>query len=243
MKIDMHTHTIASGHAYSTIREMAKAAAEKGLEILGITEHAPGIPGTCNPFYFNNIRVIPREMYGVQLMIGAEINILDYDGTLSLDENLIDKVDLRIAGIHKLCYTPGSVKENTQATIAAIQHPKIDIISHPADGVAPLDYEEVVPAAKEFHTLLELNNNSLNPAYLRDNPQQRNIDLLNACKKYQVPILVSSDAHVDTDVSRHEYTLPIITATNFPEELIINNYPEKFRAFIQYNRQHESIKQ
>ena len=32
--LDAHTHTIASGHAYSTIREMAKAASEKGLELL-----------------------------------------------------------------------------------------------------------------------------------------------------------------------------------------------------------------
>ena len=38
--LDVHTHTIASGHAYNTMREMAKAASEKGLELLGITEHA-----------------------------------------------------------------------------------------------------------------------------------------------------------------------------------------------------------
>ena len=38
--LDLHTHTIASGHAYSTIREMAQAASEKGLKLLGITEHA-----------------------------------------------------------------------------------------------------------------------------------------------------------------------------------------------------------
>ena len=49
--MDLHTHTIASGHAYNTLREMAKAAADRGLEILGITEHAPGIPGTVDPFY------------------------------------------------------------------------------------------------------------------------------------------------------------------------------------------------
>ena len=30
--LDVHTHTLASGHAYNTMREMAKAASEKGLE-------------------------------------------------------------------------------------------------------------------------------------------------------------------------------------------------------------------
>jgi putative hydrolase len=34
--IDAHTHTVASGHAYSSLQEMAKAAADKGLEVLGI---------------------------------------------------------------------------------------------------------------------------------------------------------------------------------------------------------------
>ena len=44
--MDLHTHTVASGHAYCTLREMARAASDKGLELLGITEHAPKMPGT-----------------------------------------------------------------------------------------------------------------------------------------------------------------------------------------------------
>ncbi|MDD3240993.1 MAG: phosphatase, partial [Lachnospira sp.] len=35
--IDTHTHTIASGHAYNTIDEMTRHAAELGVEYLGIT--------------------------------------------------------------------------------------------------------------------------------------------------------------------------------------------------------------
>ena len=72
---DVHTHTIASGHAYGTIREMAQAAAERHLEILGITEHAPGIPGTTDPFYYVNFEVIPRQLYGVRIIHGSEINV------------------------------------------------------------------------------------------------------------------------------------------------------------------------
>ena len=50
--LDTHTHTFASGHSYSTIREMAYSAKERGLELLGITEHAPKMPGSCHEFYF-----------------------------------------------------------------------------------------------------------------------------------------------------------------------------------------------
>ena len=121
--IDAHTHTVASGHAYSTIQEMARAAADKGIQILGITEHAPSIPGTCTPIYFRNMHVIPREMYGVKLLMGAELNILDTRGTLDLDERYYEKyLDLRIAGIHQLCYTPGTPEENTDGMIAAIRN-------------------------------------------------------------------------------------------------------------------------
>ena len=33
---DVHMHTIMSGHAYGTIREMAQTAAEKGLKTIGL---------------------------------------------------------------------------------------------------------------------------------------------------------------------------------------------------------------
>ena len=49
-ELDVHTHTIASGHAFSTLQEMAKAASDKGLKLLGITEHSSGIPGSCDLF-------------------------------------------------------------------------------------------------------------------------------------------------------------------------------------------------
>lgn len=45
-------------------------------------------------------------MYGIELLLGAEINILDTQGTLDLDEFHMSLLDLRIAGIHSLCYTP-----------------------------------------------------------------------------------------------------------------------------------------
>lgn len=34
IKVDTHTHTLASGHAYNTMREMAETALEKGWKLL-----------------------------------------------------------------------------------------------------------------------------------------------------------------------------------------------------------------
>lgn len=123
ISLDVHTHTIMSGHAYSTLQEMAAVAQQKGLDILGITEHAPGIPGTCDPIYFRNLHVVPRQMGSLRLLLGAELNILDTSGTIDLDETIYPLLDLRIAGIHLLCWQGGTIEENTQGMVNAIRNP------------------------------------------------------------------------------------------------------------------------
>ena len=158
--IDAHTHTVASGHAYSSLQEMAKAAADKGLEVLGITEHGPSVPGTCPTLYFKNMFVVPRRMYGIRLLMGCEINILDTKGSLDLTDEQIDWLDIAIAGVHAAWYQAGTKEENTQGLVNVIKNPRIHIISHPGDGSCELDFEPLVLAAKEAHTLLEVNNHS-----------------------------------------------------------------------------------
>lgn len=117
IELDVHTHTIASGHAFSTLQEMAQAAAAKGLKLLGITEHSSGIPGTCDPIYFRNLHVVPRQMYGIELLLGAEINITDFNGNIDMDEFYLRMLDIRIAGIHSLCYTHGTKEQNTNGML------------------------------------------------------------------------------------------------------------------------------
>ena len=132
--IDAHTHTVASGHAYSSLQEMARAAADKGIQYLGITEHGPSIEGTCPLLYFKNMFVVPREMYGVNILMGCEVNILDTFGNLDLNDEYLDRLDIGIAGIHIKCWKGGTKEENTQGVIKVIRNPKIHIISHPGDG-------------------------------------------------------------------------------------------------------------
>lgn len=235
IELDVHTHTIASGHAYATLTEMAKAASEKGLKLLGITEHAKGITGTCEDIYFVNLKVVPRQMFGIELMLGAEINILDYQGTLSLGKRYMKYLDLRIAGIHKMCYQSGTPRQNTDAVLGAIANPFVDIISHPDDGDCPLIYEEIVLAAKKHHTLLEVNNNSLRSPS-RKNVHENVLTFLALCKKHRVPIIASSDAHYTTDIANLDHALPVLLEVDFPMELVINYDLEQFKEYIAFNR-------
>ena len=232
IELDMHTHTVASGHAYSTIQEMARAGAEKGLKLLGITEHTPGIPGTCDPIYFRNLHVVPRRMYGIDLMLGAEINILDGRGTLDADEALMKRLDIRIAGIHLLCYEHGTKEENTHGMIQAIRHSYIQIISHPGDGKAELDLEPIVQASKECGTLLEINNSSLKPARGKLDARVNNLEILRLCKRYEVPVILGSDAHISFDIANYQYIHELLQETEFPEGLIVNRSVEMFKKHL-----------
>lgn len=225
--LDVHTHTVVSGHAFSSLNEMIQAAAEKGLELYGVTEHGPAIPGTCDPLYFRNMYIVPRHYGNMRLLMGAELNILDYEGRLDIESDMYMKCfELKIAGLHSLCYKDGTREENTSALIGAIENPNVNIISHPCDGTASdFDIEAVVLAAKRTGTLLELNNQSLNPHRNKVLARPMFLEMLRLSKKYDNPIILGSDAHHTSYIADYQYALPLIEETAFPEELIINDKP------------------
>lgn len=230
--IDTHTHSIASGHAYNTIREMARTASEHGIKYLGVTEHAPKMPGTCHDLYFLNLGVVNRNQCGVRLMMGAELNIMDYKGRVDLPEYIIKKLDIVIASLHTPCIKSGTIEENTSALIYAIKNPLINIIGHPDDARYPVDYEAVVKAAKENNTLLELNNNSLNPNGPRKGTWDNDVKMLNLCRKLNVPVVIGSDAHTADGIGVFDNAVALTEQIDFPEELIVNNDFSKLCKFI-----------
>lgn len=230
--IDAHTHTVASGHAYSSLQEMARAAADKGIQYLGITEHGPSIEGTCPLLYFKNMFVVPREMYGVNILMGCEVNILDTFGNLDLNDEYLDRLDIGIAGIHIKCWKGGTKEENTQGVINVIRNPKIHIISHPGDGTADLDFEQLVLAAKESHTLLEINNHSLAPERKKKIAWDNNREILRLCKQYEIPLILGSDAHISFQIADYSRITPLLEETEFPDELIMNYWPDRFFSYL-----------
>lgn len=235
--LDLHTHTIVSGHAYNTLYEMAQSASKKGVQLLGVTEHAPRIPGACHPFYFINFRVVPRELYGVKLMLGCELNIIDYDGSVDLEQRYLQGLDFGIASIHEPCYKCGTVSENTSAYLGAIKNPYVQIIGHPDDGRFPIDYETLVCAAKEEHVLLEINSSSLHPKCNRVNARDNYITMLELCRRYKVPVIMDSDAHCEVDVANHARAQALLEEIGFPQELVVNSSIEKAAEYIPWLRQ------
>ena len=232
--IDLHTHTIASGHAYNTRNEMIAAAYQKGLEILAITEHAPAMPGSCQRIYFTNYRVLPRKYKTMTVLYGVELNILDFQGHVDLPDSLLKEMDVTLASIHPPCFVSGTVEENTAAYIGAMKNPYINIIAHPDDSRFPVNYEWLVKAAKEYHVVLEVNNTSLSPSSFRGDPRQCYQEMLKLCMKYQVPVVMDSDAHVDLMAGNHAYALEMLQMVNFPEELVLNSQSGMLYDYINF---------
>lgn len=229
---DLHTHTIASGHAYCTIREMAKAAADKGLELLGITEHAPAMPGTCHNFYFHNMKVVPREMYGIHLLMGAELNILDTEGHVDLEEKELKHMDITIASLHIPCMKPGTREENTEAYLNVMKNPYVTIIGHPDDGRYQVDYRALIQGAKEYGKILELNNHSLEPSCFRRDARENDLEMLKLCMEYQVPVVMDSDAHFDAAIGEFQMARGLLEEISFPEELVLNHSVEMLKKYV-----------
>lgn len=238
--IDTHTHTLASGHAYNTIEEMAEQAVQNGLKILGITEHGPAMPGSCHQFYFHNLHAIDRdylqEKYGIEVLIGAELNIMNAEGKIDVDRKGMEELDVSVASLHLPCIPSASMEKNTEALIAAIRNPEVDIIGHPDDARFPLDYEPIVKAAKQYGKLLEVNNSSLKPHSYRVGARENYITMLKYCMEYKQPIIVNSDAHYRSAVGAHLHAEAVLKEVNFPEELVINGYLEKFKTYIRKYR-------
>ncbi|MBR5755385.1 MAG: phosphatase [Erysipelotrichaceae bacterium] len=230
--VDLHTHTIASGHAYGTIRENALAASEAGLKGLGMSEHAPGIPGTCDPMYFRNLHAVPRQLYGVNIYYGCENNVLD-DGTMALDDMHLHMLDYNIVGIHGLCYEDQGAEKNTENLIRCMSNPKTYFVSHPDDGYYPLDYEVLVHAAKECGVALEVNNSSIRSAW-KMNCIENIHTYLKLCMEHRTCIFVGSDAHDPSRIGVFDEAIALLDEMGFDEDLIVNNSEEKFRAFINY---------
>lgn len=230
---DTHSHTIASGHAYSTIKEMAAAAKEKGLKALALTEHAPEMPGTCGLYYFQNLDVVPREACGIRLLMGAEVNIMDPDGTIDLPEKTCRDLDIVVASIHLPCYGSDHTEaENTRAYVETMKKPYVNIIGHPDDGRFPFDYEVLVKTAKETGTLLEVNNSSMRPQSSRVGTRENILTMLDLCKHYDVPITTGSDAHVDVDAGNFTNVAEILKYCGFPEDLVVTADYERLKSYL-----------
>ncbi|GAM11219.1 putative phosphatase [Geobacter sp. OR-1] len=233
MKIiaDMHTHTISSGHAYSTINELAASAAQKGLQALAVTDHGPALPGGPHIYHFGAMRFIPREISGVRIFAGCEANILDSDGKIDLPENYLSRLDFVMAGFHEFCgFDDKGTGRNTEAMINAMHNPGIHAISHPGNPAFPVDYEAIAREASLTGTALEINNASFTFSRCGSRPNCEK--LARQIGKFHTPVIVGSDAHIAQNVGEFAVALEVIAGAGIEEAQVVNSDLERLIGFL-----------
>ena len=231
--VDLHTHSIASGHAYNTIYEMVQSAVKKGAMLYGISDHGPAMEGSATKHYFRGSHHFPRQLFGIPVLFGVELNILDYQGAVDLDERFMEYLDYAIASLHISCVKPGTVSQNTAAYIGSMQNPKVCIIGHPDDGTYEVDFDTLAKEAANHHVMIELNEASVAPDSYRINGWANATKMMKACCKYGTNVILSSDAHCEYEILGHEYGIKLMEEVSFPEELIANLSAEKTLRLLQ----------
>lgn len=230
LQADLHVHTVASGHAYSTIGEIATEAARRGLLAVAMTDHGPALPGGPHPYHFAALRFIPMQLHGVRILRGIEANILG-PGELDLADELLARLDLVMAGFHEGCGFDGQGEAaNTEALLALMARPEVQVISHPGNPNFPLDYTAVARAAAQTGTALEFNNSSFTVS--RKGSAGNCLELARQCARFGAPVTVSSDAHIAQGVGEFAAALALLVEAGVRAEQLVNRTLASTLSFL-----------
>ena len=248
---DIHTHTLYSQHAYSTIAENVYWAAERGLQVLGSADHfssmtTPAPEDLRSYQFFINQDVWPRVWNGVLVLRGAEVDIVSVEGELHgqstpVDLNISGKpfksehtlfwlvtrnLDYLVASVHDPSFAVGaSLAQTTQMYLNALENEKVFMLGHTGRSGVPFDVDEVLKAAKAKHKIIEINNHSL-AGEVKSGNWDTCRHIAERCAELGVGIGVSTDAHIAMDIGKFDYARALLEEIHFPRELIVTRSRE-----------------
>lgn len=237
---DYHTHSKYSD-GRQDLPDIVAAACQQGLREVAITDHGPmcAVIGIKDAEIYLHMKkqaaALQKDYPDVRILVGAEANIRDLDGSLDIPDEIIAELDLLIAGIHP--YTrPTSIQDgialwvqnslrhlglgqsrkavaaNTQACIAAIKNnPRLDILSHPG-LFFDVDTAAVAEACAQYEVLFEINCGHSHPAIS---------DIIEA-EQTGVCFIVNSDAHFQETVGELTYGSRLVKSIGLEPERIVN---------------------
>ncbi len=193
---DLHVHSKYSDGSHS-IEEIAGLAKSLGYRYIAITDHSKGL-GVAGGLTserileeLKEVQAVNKKLKGFKVFMGVEVDIRS-DGTLDLPDELLARLDIVIASIHSGFRQ--SVGQLTMRLLSAIRSPYVKIIAHPTGRLIgerdpyEVDMEQILRAAKETGTVLEINayplRLDLNDRYARE------------AKEMGIPMVISTDTHI-----------------------------------------------
>ncbi|MCM1055199.1 MAG: phosphatase [Bacteroides sp.] len=225
---DLHTHTLASAHAYSTVTENTAQAEKSGLKFMAVTDHAPQMEDSPHVWHHHNLNALPRVINNVFVLRGIEADIIDNKGKLDIDEDLANKLDWIVASYH---WGEGSKNEFTESYLKLLENPHVCCLGHTDSKWFPYDVREVCRACAHFGKAMELN-----VARIRDESRTETRDfyrkLLNICAEENAYVAVNTDSHFWSTIGNFDPALKLIEEAGFPEELLLTADAEKIKELV-----------
>ena len=225
-KFDFHTHTLYSdGECLAS--SIAEAAEASGLAAVAITDHGPelsvGINPAKIPLMLQDIKSA-REDASIPVLAGMEANVVNTDGAIDLNDEVIKKLDILVIGLHTLG-TPMQeelARNYFLAIMNAMRNNRVDVIAHPfrlhnnlAPYLSPEDIDEFVKLAAENEVAIEINSKYRVPSE----------EFLRTCLKEGVKLSIGTDAHTTAEVGMVDWQMAMLKRIGASEEdLILNKF-------------------
>lgn len=229
--VDLHMHTVASTHAYSTLRDYVLQAQTCGVRLLAITDHGPDMADAPHYWHFVNMKIWPRVIDGVGILRGIEANIKNNAGEIDCSGPMLGSIDIIVAGFHEPVLPPQDKENNTTAMIAAIASGQVHIISHPGNPKYPIDIRAVAEAAAKHNVALELNNSSFTTSRPGSEPNCRAVAA--AVKEAGGWLAFGSDSHTAFTLGNFDHCLRIMREVDYPEDRVLNVTPRRLLDFLE----------
>ncbi len=224
---DLHTHTMVSTHAFSTLKEMTDRAHALQLRAMAVTEHAPAVSDAPHKWYFFNLLRMPSAIEKDFILLkGAEANVIDIDGNLDLNIDILKQLDWVIASIHRECMPKLSQDEVTKLWLGVAENPYVDMIGHCEEEYWKFDYARVIPQFAKHNKVVEINGNS---PQVRGDCKENLQELLLCCQRFGAKIAVCSDAHSIYDFENYGWALDLLHELDFPAKLVVNSSMERLK--------------
>lgn len=235
---DYHTHTIYS-HGTGTIIDNVMIARKKGLKEIAITDHGLrhftyGVKREKLKRMREEIDSINERFNDFNVLLGMECNIISKDGSIDLDDEVMDYMDIVLLGYHMMVrlkdissyvhiYGKNYIsrvnkalkeetrQQNTDIMIKAIKKYKIDIITHPGARIS-MDTGRLAEVAAKTNTALEINSKS----------NIMTVDYLKVAANHGAKFVINSDAHRPEDVGNFGNAIELAKLSGLTSENIIN---------------------
>ncbi|MGA9986137.1 MAG: DNA polymerase/3'-5' exonuclease PolX [Terriglobales bacterium] len=222
---DVHMHTVETD-GRNTIEEMAEAARERGYEYMAITDHsknlafANGLTDKRAMAHIERIRAVEKEMKGIRIFAGIEVDILG-DGSLDLSDSVLEQMDIVIASVHSQFNQDRATM--TERLLKAIANPNTSLIGHPTGRLLlrrdayQFDLDAVLKAAAKHKVAMELNSYpdrlDLSDVHLR------------LAKQHGVKIVINTDSHHTSHMEKMRYGILQARRAWLSKENVLNTLP------------------